>query len=196
MLFISLPILFCWYRLCNFIVGVFTQNLFYKNPSFRLIYFLHTTQWACVVWSNLFYFHKFIFSIGRIWCFNLNHTSLSSWSRSLHPPFLHMISHTYTHCTTYTVTHTRRTARALKKFAILASALSFARLSVRQHSLLVRRARWTNAMHSLSFAVCVGIFVHAQKCARSSTHECIRKKDAIHTRSTRWVFVVCSSAEV
>ena len=31
-------------------------------------------------------------------------------------------------------------------------------LGVRHHSLLVRRARWTHAMHSSSFAVCVGIF--------------------------------------
>ena len=41
----------------------------------------------------------------------------------------------------------------------------------------------TNAMHSLSFALCVGIFVHAQKCALSSTHECTRQKDARHSQS-------------
>ena len=63
------------------------------------------------------------------------------------------------------------------KFAILASALSFA-IGVRHHSLLVRRARWTHAMHSSSFAVCVGFFEHAQQCARSSTHECTRQRHA------------------
>ena len=81
---------------------------------------------------------------------------------------------------------------------------------MRHHALLVRRARWTNAVHSSSFVVCVGIFVHAQNCARSSTHECTRQKDASHaqsaldqrpthaghTRCTRWACVVCSSTEV
>ena len=38
-------------------------------------------------------------------------------------------------------------------------------------------------MHSLPFALCVGIFVHAQKCALSSTHECTRQKDARHPQS-------------
>ena len=70
---------------------------------------------------------------------------------------------------------------------------------MRHYALLVRRGRWTNARHSSSFVVCVGIFVHAQNCARSSTHECTRPKDARgaqsaldqrqthagHTRSTR-----------
>ena len=81
---------------------------------------------------------------------------------------------------------------------------------MRHHALLVRRARWTNAVHSPSFVVCVGIFVHAQNCARSSTHECTRQKDASHaqsaldqrpthaghTRCTRWACVVCSSTGV
>ena len=56
-------------------------------------------------------------------------------------------------------------------------------LGVRRYALLVRRARWTNAEHSSSFVVCVGIFVHAQNCARSSTHECTRQKDASHAQS-------------
>ena len=38
-------------------------------------------------------------------------------------------------------------------------------------------------MHSSSFVVCVGSCVHAQKCARSSTHECTRQKDASHAQS-------------
>ena len=56
-------------------------------------------------------------------------------------------------------------------------------LGVRRHALLVRPARWTNAEHSSSFVVCVGIFVHAQNCARSSTQECTRQKDASHAQS-------------
>ena len=101
-------------------------------------------------------------------------------------------------------THGLRT----EKVAILASASSFAGCAspcaTRHHALLVRRARWTNAIHSSSFVVCVGIFVHAQKCARSSTHECTRQKDASyaqsaldqrqthagHMRSTRWACVL------
>ena len=39
-------------------------------------------------------------------------------------------------------------------------------LGVPHHSLLVRRARWTHAMHTSSFAVCVGIFWACSKtCA-------------------------------
>ena len=81
---------------------------------------------------------------------------------------------------------------------------------MRHHALLMRRARWTNAVHSSSFGVCVGIFVHAHNCARSSTHGCTRQKDAghahsafdqrpthaRHTRCTRWACVACSSTEV
>ena len=80
---------------------------------------------------------------------------------------------------------------------------------MRHHALLVRRSRLTNAMHSSSVVVCVGIFVHAQNCARSSTRECTRQKDASHaqsaldqrqthaghTRSTRCACVVFSSME-
>ena len=40
-------------------------------------------------------------------------------------------------------------------------------------------------MYSLSLAVSVAIFVHAQKCARSSTHECTRQKDAMQTCAER-----------
>jgi hypothetical protein len=56
-------------------------------------------------------------------------------------------------------------------------------LGVRQHLLLIRRARWTNAMQFLSFAVCVKMCVHAQKCARSPTHECTHQADARHAQS-------------
>ena len=60
-------------------------------------------------------------------------------------------------------------------------------LGVRHHSLLVRRARWTNAGPTLCIrrhSLCApGIFEHAQMCARSSTHETTRQRDARHARS-------------
>jgi hypothetical protein len=57
-------------------------------------------------------------------------------------------------------------------------------LGVRQHALFVRREHCTKAMHSLSFAVCVEKVVHAQKCARSSTHE-RRTRKTQERRQTR-----------
>ena len=51
------------------------------------------------------------------------------------------------------------------------------------HPTLLGRARWTNAIHSSSLAVCVGLVVHAHKCARISTHECTRQKDARHAQT-------------
>ena len=39
------------------------------------------------------------------------------------------------------------------------------------HSLLVRRARWTNVVIRRRALRASTIFVHAQKCALSSTHE-------------------------
>ena len=81
------------------------------------------------------------------------------------------------------VTQARRTARALKKWQFW--PVRRRSLGVRHHALLVRRARWTNAMHSSSFVVCVGIFVHAQKCARSSTHEYTRGAHAGHALCVR-----------
>ena len=65
------------------------------------------------------------------------------------------LSHTYT-------THGSRT----KNSFIFSSASSCV-----MHSLLVRRARWANGIvlrHALRAST---IFVHAQKCALSSTHE-------------------------
>ena len=79
------------------------------------------------------------------------------------------------------VTPTQRTASARKSHSFWpVRCLS---LDVRQHSLLVRRARWAYGIYSLSFAVCVELFVHAQNCALSSTHECTHQKDARHARS-------------
>ena len=106
------------------------------------------------------------------------------------------------------VTPERRTAGALKKWQFW--PVRRRSLGVRHHALLVRRARWTNAVHSSPFVVCVGVFVHAQNCARRSTRECTRQKDASHaqsaldqrpthaghTRDTRRACVVCSSTEV
>ena len=60
-------------------------------------------------------------------------------------------------------------------------------LGVRHHSLLVRRARWTNAGPALCMrrhSLCAsGFFEHAQKCARSSTHEYTHQRHARLTRS-------------
>ena len=55
-------------------------------------------------------------------------------------------------------------------------------LGVRHHALLVRRARWANAGPALCIrrhSLCAsGFFEHAQKCAKSSTHECTRQRHA------------------
>ena len=57
-------------------------------------------------------------------------------------------------------------------------------LGVRHHSLPVRRVRWTNAMHSSSFAVCVEIFWACSKvCAEHDARDVHAKKDARHARS-------------
>ena len=57
-------------------------------------------------------------------------------------------------------------------------------LGVRHHSLLVRRARWTNAGPALCMrrhSLCAsGFFEHAQKRAPSSTHEYTRQRHARH----------------
>ena len=79
--------------------------------------------------------------------------------------------HTYT-------THGQRTKKNHSFWPVRCPSLD-----VRQHSLLVRWARWAYGIYSLSFAVCVELFVHAQNCALSSTHECTRQKDARHARS-------------
>ena len=89
-------------------------------------------------------------------------------------------------------------------------------LGVGHHSLLVRRARWTDAMHSSSFAVCVGIFWACSKvcaelgawmytpkgrqtCAeRARPTPDIRVAHAMYTRSalaTRYAFGVSSFSE-
>ena len=82
------------------------------------------------------------------------------------------------------VTPTQRTARARKKNHSF-WPVRCPSLGVCQHSLLVlvRRARWAYGIYSLSFAVCIEVFVHAQNCALSSTHESTRRKDARHARS-------------
>ena len=98
------------------------------------------------------------------------------------------------------VTHARRTARALKIEPFW--PVRCRSLGVRQHALLVSRARWTNATHSSSCATFVAIFVHAQKCAeldaRMFTPEgrqtCAERPDQLqtnaeHTLGIRCVFV-------
>ena len=76
-----------------------------------------------------------------------------------------------------TITH----QNSYLNLAIVARAFSFAGCA--QHSLLFRRARWTKALHSSSFAVRTCMYVHAQTFARSSPHECTRQKDARHAQS-------------
>ena len=82
-------------------------------------------------------------------------------------------------------------------------------LGVRHHALLVRRAHWTNDVHSSSFVVCVGIFEHAQNCARrmnvglharrTPAMRRARWTNAMHTGGTRGAHAghaLCSSTEV
>ena len=56
---------------------------------------------------------------------------------------------------------------------------------MRHHALLVRRARWTNAVHSSSFVVCVRIFVHA-KTVRGARRMNVHARRTPAMRRARW----------